>query len=231
MKLKITLCVLAFILALRLVTYFYNQEPLSESQVFSESVLLLSQPQREASTQKFTISSMKGYRIYVTAQLLPEYVYGDRLKIQGNIKISQHGSYYLNFPKIEEVQGQNSRLLAMVGILRQKIVKIFEANLSQKDSSLMLGIVFGIKRPFPSDFNEALKNTGLMHVIAASGMNVTIVGGFIASTFMIFLRRQLAMFLSIAGIAFYALLAGLEPSIVRAAIMGGAVCPTVKLTL
>src|SRR6266852_3979746 len=65
-----------------------------------------------------------------------------------------------------------------------------------------------------------LRTSGVFHVIAASGMNVTLVGGFLTSLFTLFLRRQIALLLSILGILFYALLAGFEPSIIRASIMG-----------
>lgn len=72
----------------------------------------------------------------------------------------------------------------------------------------------------PKDFSENLKTTGVFHVIAASGMNVTLVGGFISSILTFFLKRQIAIALSVVGIMFYAVLAGLEASIIRASIMG-----------
>ncbi|HUD09572.1 MAG TPA: ComEC/Rec2 family competence protein, partial [Patescibacteria group bacterium] len=58
-----------------------------------------------------------------------------------------------------------------------------------------------------------------MHVIAASGMNVTMVSGFFFYLFSLLLRRQLAVFLSVAGIIFYDFLTGFQASIVRASIM------------
>jgi len=85
---------------------------------------------------------------------------------------------------------------------------------------LILGIIFGIKEQMPKDFSNNLKTSGVFHVIAASGMNVTLIGGFISTFFAFFLKRQIAICLSILGIMFYAVLAGLEPSIIRASIMG-----------
>ena len=58
-----------------------------------------------------------------------------------------------------------------------------------------------------------------MHVIAASGMNVTLVGGFVFYMFSYFLKRQRAIFLSVLIILFYAFLAGLQASIIRASVM------------
>lgn len=104
--------------------------------------------------------------------------------------------------------------------IRQKIISFFNSNLSSNSSGLLLGIVFGIKEGIPSDFLKDLRQVGVMHVIAASGMNVTMVGGFLSSIFLLFLKRQLALTLSILGILVYAVLAGLEASIIRASIMG-----------
>jgi competence protein ComEC len=59
-----------------------------------------------------------------------------------------------------------------------------------------------------------------MHVIAASGMNVTMVSGFLFYIFSLVLKRQRAIFLSIAGVIFYDFLAGFQASIIRASIMG-----------
>jgi competence protein ComEC len=84
----------------------------------------------------------------------------------------------------------------------------------------MLGIVFGIKEEMNPEFYLDLQKVGLVHVIAASGMNITMLGGFLSLFFALFLKRQLAIIMTVLGIIFYAVLAGLEPSIVRAAIMG-----------
>jgi competence protein ComEC len=70
------------------------------------------------------------------------------------------------------------------------------------------------------DFIGNLRISGVMHVIAASGMNITMVAGFFSAIFMLFLKRQTALFASILGIVFYAFLAGMQPSIIRASIMG-----------
>jgi len=51
-------------------------------------------------------------------------------------------------------------------------------------------------------------------------MKITILGGFLSLMFAMFFRRQMALILTILGIVLYALLVGLESSIVRASIMG-----------
>jgi competence protein ComEC len=58
-----------------------------------------------------------------------------------------------------------------------------------------------------------------MHVVAASGMNVTLLAGFLMSIFGVFFHRKVALLLGMSGVVVYAILSGLDPSIVRAAIM------------
>jgi len=132
----------------------------------------------------------------------------------------------MNFPKIEAVKndvkvtGNHFRLvLNATSFIRGKISLFFQKNLPPSSSGLLLGIVFGIKQDIPGTFSENLRISGVYHVIAASGMNVTMVGGFLSAFFLLFFKRQTALIFSIVSILFYALLAGLEPSIVRASIM------------
>jgi hypothetical protein len=42
-----------------------------------------------------------------------------------------------------------------------------------------LGIIFGIKGQMSKDFSGNLKATGVFHVLTASGMNATLIGGFV----------------------------------------------------
>ena len=66
----------------------------------------------------------------------------------------------------------------------------------------------------PDTFMQHLRSVGVLHVIAASGMNVTFVAGALIYLLGGFLRRQIALVLGILGMVFYLFLAGFEPSIV-----------------
>lgn len=134
------------------------------------------------------------------------------------------------FPKIELIKNDKNllsysfkSLLAVTSSVRQKLILIFQKSLPANLSSLLLGIVFGIRESMPKEFTNSLRVSGVMHVVAASGMNITMTGGFLSSLLALFLKRQLALFLAIIGICLYAVLAGLEPSIIRASIMGSMV--------
>jgi len=214
--------ILGLSLALRFMTFFTAQTAYIDGQILTFETKINGASKITSKGQSLTIDLPNGKRSYAILGSYPELNYGDSVKISGKItyfKGSQGSKVaFLRYPKFELIEkGIESNLLLS---LRQKIVGFFETSLPQTDSSLMLGIVFGIKEEFPQHFAENIKNTGLLHVIAASGMNITMVGGFLSSLFAYFFKRQIALVLSIGGILLYAFLAGFEPSIVRASIMG-----------
>ncbi|HKC14372.1 MAG TPA: ComEC/Rec2 family competence protein, partial [Patescibacteria group bacterium] len=150
----------------------------------------------------------------VFAPVYPEIHYGDRAKITGSLAskvINNKENFSIN-AKIELKKDNSDFILAVSSAIRQKIISFYQQSLNQNFSGLMLGIVFGIKEYIPSSFVKDLKTAGVMHVIAASGMNVTLVAGFLSSIFLLFFKRQIALVISIVGIIIYAVLAGLEPS-------------------
>lgn len=214
--------ILGFSLALRFLTFFTAQTEYIDGQILTFETKINGASKITSKGQSLSIDLPNGKRSYAILGNYPELNYGDSVKISGKItyfKGSQGSKVaYLRYPKFELIEkGSQSNLLFN---LRQKIVGFFETSLPQTDSSLMLGIVFGIKGEFPQHFAENIKNTGLLHVIAASGMNITLVGGFLSGLFTYFFKRRIALALSIGGILLYAFLAGFEPSIVRASIMG-----------
>jgi competence protein ComEC len=58
---------------------------------------------------------------------------------------------------------------------RYSLERIVEKSVPEPEASLLIGIMFGSKRIFLSEFNTALNNSGVSHVIAASGYNVALV--------------------------------------------------------
>lgn len=217
---------LLIILSFRFYFFYNNQIQLADGQQIALETTVLSQPQTFGNQQVFIANyknqSFGRFRIRITAGRFQEINYGDFVRISG--PISNKGNRVLMyFPKIETINNPSNILqsgLKKINTLRQKLILLFSKTLPSPSSSLLLGIIFGIKEEMPKDFADNLKTSGVFHVIAASGMNVTLIAGFISSLFALFLKRQIAIGLSILGIMFYAVLAGLEPSIIRASIMG-----------
>lgn len=181
----------------------------------------MNEPERKGNSQRFSLNP--GQTISITASAFPRFSYGQTLKISGTIKQRLlKDNRIVNtmfFPKITIKKEEADFPQNLIFHAREKIHNVFQATLPPISASLLFGIVFGGKEQMPKSFSNNLATVGLMHIIAASGMNVTMVAAAAFFIFAKFFRRQLAIILSILGIFFYMLLAGFSPSIIRAAIM------------
>ena len=215
------LALLSIILFIRLAIHFLSVRSYPEGKNITFETQVLTQPKISSRGAQVSLSLPNSQRVIVRFVLSPLISYGDKIKLEGKIEYfkAKNGDNvaFMNYPKFEILKKGEDNLLFS---LRERIIYFFNSKLNPTHSALMLGIVFGIKEEMASQFYLNLQKTGLLHVIAASGMNVTMVGGFLASIFSFFFKRQLALIMSILGIFFYAFMAGLEPSIVRASIMG-----------
>ncbi|MBI4097828.1 MAG: ComEC/Rec2 family competence protein [Candidatus Levybacteria bacterium] len=213
---------LSLLLLIRLSLYFGSYQNYPENKLITFEASVGSLPKISPSGQRVSLDLPNSQRITVQFPLDPLLSYADKVKIQGRVGYfkADNGNKiaFMNYPEFRIIEKRSESNLMLKA--RENIINLFNSSLSPIQSSLMLGIVFGIKQEMPVDFYDNLQKTGLLHVIAASGMNVAMAGGFLVGLFGLFFKRQLALILSIFGILTYAFLAGFEPSIVRATIMG-----------
>lgn len=226
MKLYVLISLLIATLPIRYFFFYHNQIHYADGQYVEFQTTLFSEPKIFGNYQTLSANLEKN-KISIRTNLYPQYHYQDTVRISGKIKIKTLGNRRtittMYFPKIEAIKNEKNMFLSLTNSIRQKVILLFSKTLPIPSSSLMLGIVFGIKESMPKDFADNLRISGVLHVVAASGMNISMAGSFLSSIFIFFFRRQIALFLSILGIIFYAFLSGLEPSIVRASIMGSLV--------
>ena len=218
---------LSFVLVILVLRYFFfyqNQPKITDGQHVSFQTTLLKEPWVFSRYQRLSANINPTQEVFISTSIFSQLHYGDTVVITGTLKeraLSKNKTIMtMSYPKIEVIKDNKNLFLAISSSIREKAASLFGKTLPQTPASLLLGIVFGIKETMPEDFTENLRLSGVFHVVAASGMNVTMAGGFLSSLFGFFLKRQIAIVLSIIGILFYAVLAGLDPPIVRASIMG-----------
>ena len=86
--------------------------------------------------------------------------------------------------------------------------------------SLGLGYLLGQRRALPEDLEQSLRIAGLMHVVVASGYNLTILVRFARRTFAK-ISKYLATFVSILLIGGFIGVTGISPSMSRAGLIAG----------
>ena len=130
----------------------------------------------------------------------------------------------LDIPCYEKLPFNNTFLekeLQKINNYREKILNIHSHYLKSPNLEILGGIVFGDDAVSPPpDIKQSFVNSGLLHILAASGMNV----GFIYSFFFLIMNFFKVPFkintgICILAVLAYVLMTGLGASVIRAALM------------
>jgi competence protein ComEC len=92
--------------------------------------------------------------------------------------------------------------------------------LPEPHAGLLSGILFGSRATLAPELVTALIRSGTLHIVALSGMNITILTNVIGLALLPYVKRRVASVLAILGIAGFIAFVGPSPSVIRAGIMG-----------
>lgn len=92
--------------------------------------------------------------------------------------------------------------------------------LPSPQAELLSGILLGQSKNLPGRLKLALRDTATLHIVVASGQNLSLVAGFVLALAGL-IKRRTALILSLMVVIFYTFLSGLQVPILRAAIMFG----------
>lgn len=124
---------------------------------------------------------------------------------------------------IDEKTFDSGGLMSGGRVLREKLVAIYQKHLTEPEASLVAGIVLGVKSSLPAEFYQKLINTGTIHIVVASGYNLSVVGEMMFYILIYFVSRKWATMGVIGGMIFYAYLTGFGIPVMRALIMASLV--------
>jgi competence protein ComEC len=167
----------------------------------------------------------------------PAYHYGDVLKITGKLEtpepfdnfdyksyLERQGIYsVIYYPGVEVLgRGQGLKPLHWIYSLRERLSASLARALPEPQGSLAQGILLGLRSNIPDSLNQAFSRTGTAHILAISGLNISIVIVMFLSLGILVFGRQRSTYIWLALVAtwLYTLLAGMNPPVIRAAIMG-----------
>lgn len=210
-----------FLIAFLIRLIFLEKVIYSDGQSVALDGYILENPKVTSGSQVF---KLKGIRI--VSPRVPQYSYGDRILVSGVItqkgfeSNGRHISYF-ELTSSSIISNPNRNIfIKFVSSLRNRIFEKVRETLPSPEADLLIGIVLGDDSGFDKTTQDQFARTGLMHIVAASGTNVSIVGGAIYLSLLGVIGRRKAIIFSILGIGLYAILSGLSPSIQRAAVMG-----------
>jgi competence protein ComEC len=100
------------------------------------------------------------------------------------------------------------------------LTALINSLLPEPQAGLLAGILFGVKATIDTDLYNSLIASGTLHIIALSGMNISILVTLVSLVLLRFVRRPIANLATIFIIIGFIWLVGVSPSVIRAAIMG-----------
>jgi len=103
---------------------------------------------------------------------------------------------------------------------RQALDQRISQSLPSPQAELLSGILLGQNKSLPAHLKLALRDTSTLHIVVASGQNLSMVAGFFLSLAGL-IKRKNALILGLLASIFYTILAGFQVPILRAAIMFG----------
>jgi hypothetical protein len=143
----IFITVLILALLIRILIFYSQKTEYKDGQWVSFTTTVSSDPKFFANLQNFSVSLPTGEILFVQTSGYPEYNYGDKITLYGNLKVKllsgNHSILTLSFPKIEIVKNSENYFLATVNSIRQKIIADFQSILPKDSAALLLGIVLG----------------------------------------------------------------------------------------
>jgi len=185
-------------------------------------------------------------KILVTANLYPEYKYGDLVKMTCELKQPEEykgfaydrylGRYNIYsvcyYPKNLSlttffVNNESKKInwkiyvYSKIFILKQTVTDLINSSMSEPESSLARPIIFGGQQGLDKKIKMDFQKVGLTHIMAVSGFNVSILAIIVMTILLgIGLERKYAFYIAIIFLIAYIILVGAPGSAMRAGLMG-----------
>lgn len=184
-------------------------------------------------------SLLEPYRVLLLAPHFPEIGYGDRIRATGTFALpedfatddsgrvfpysaylAKDGIYALvRYPAIELLDtGHGNPILSMLFSMKRTFMDALGKIVPEPENALLIGLILGEKRSLGDTLTNALRVSGIIHIVVLSGYNMTLVARYLYMLFgfLGFYGRAVA---AVLGIALFSLMAGAGATVVRAAIM------------
>ena len=216
--------------------WFYNGQRVNLQGLIAEPPdIRINQVKLTVSVQSVNDRPVTG-KVLVNTGLYPRYQYGDLVAINCQLKapepfndfaydryLAKSDIYSQCYqPRIRLLKSEQGHFwLAVIYRLKGRMQEIINTNLPEPQASLFAAINFAVRGGVPPEILEAFNRTGTSHLIAISGLNITLLVSLLSQLALWFYlpRRQTFGLITIFLLIFLILI-GFPASAVRAAVMG-----------
>lgn len=172
---------------------------------FDAGSIQLVEPHEKDLIGKFTISGFGAPMVYR----------GDRVEVSGKLYLTRGSKQAgISFAKISVVQ-QGDDVFASA---RRSFAAGMLSAVPEPAASLGLGLLIGQRSTLPKDVLDAMTTVGLIHIVAVSGYNVTILARGV-QRLRIFRSKFQKLALALALVTGFIIITGFSASVVRAAMV------------
>ena len=237
---KIALLVLislgAFVLGLAFY-HFYDNIQNQQVIIYNQKIQISGVVKQIQPSDKYQqlVVGYNNTKILVQAPMYPKYQYGDKLSFLGEIqdpktlkfKDFDYGNYLLkhgirglvkNPENIVASGFGGNRIAAAIFKVGDSFQTTLNKLLPEPMSTLMIGLIVGLKQDLPDSVTSAFQRTGLSHVTAVSGYNVTIIIIWISFLLML-VSRKISFVGTILATVIFVIISGASASVIRAGIL------------
>lgn len=220
----------------------------------SATVQIIKEPEKKEFYQNLVVAinedelwrnrSMRKTKILVRAELYKDFRYNDvvELKCQPEIikNISSDFDYKMYLAKdkiyytcvraeIKKIKEGERTFYGAVLNLRNKLENNVGQIIPQPQAALAQGLLFGGGNRLSKELQEIFSQTGMSHIVAVSGYNVTIIAEYLMIIGIFFgLWRAQSFYFAILGIFIFIAMIGFPASAMRAGVMGGLILWAIK---
>lgn len=173
--------------------------------------------------------------IQVQTGRFPVIPYGARVELNGRLETPDAGDSfdyraYLARQGVHSVmrrpevmvtaEGEGNAFYQAIYTLKSRAQATIGRLLPNPEAALLTGILLGNDNGLPPDLLEDFRTTGMSHIIAISGYNVSVLVGVLSAAVTPLLGHRRAAGLAMILVAVYAIFVGAGATVVRAAILG-----------
>ena len=226
---------------------YQSQPPPEWTGAVGESVTIagtvISEPDRGETTTGYVIAvrdlqtederHFGGGKVLVQLNQYDRYLPGDRLVVEGKLEapggaaaagyrayLARQGiSATIYRPAVRQSETGAASMSRWLTSQRLKFDRALSRSLPEPESSLAAGIAFGRDDGLSAETSEEFNRSGLRHLVAVSGSNVTLVAALMYLIAVPAIGRRWAWIPAGLAIAGYLGAAGLAPSVIRAGLM------------